>query len=154
MFFFFCILLAFFFYFVGFLLYSSNGKKRQNTDKTNRCFSRSRLALSNTQTASLKNYKTWPHCCILTFGPGKHAIPNWCTGRKWHIPIASNRKRSRGRIWLMKWDKVKKSYGTLIDWCTGREWPVNCMTVISAWWRSNMPFQRLSGRLSWHWTII
>ena len=44
----------------------------------------------------------------------------------------------------MKWDKVKAN-DTLIDW---REWPLNCMTVISAWWRSNMPFQRLSGRLS------
>ena len=31
---------------------------------------------------------TWP----------KNAIPRWCTGRKWHIPMASNRKRSRGRI--------------------------------------------------------
>ena len=31
-----------------------------------------------------------------------------------------------------------KSHGTV----TGREWPVNCMTVISARWRSNMPFQR------------
>ena len=29
-----------------------------------------------------------------------------------------------------------KSHGTVIDWCTGREWPVNCMTVISAWWQS------------------
>ena len=47
------------------------------------------------------------------------------------------------------WDKVK-SHGTLIDWCTGREWPLNCMTVISAWWRSNMPFQRLSGRLNYY----
>ena len=44
----------------------------------------------------------------------------------------------------------KKSHDALIDWCTGREWPLNCMTVISAWWQSNMPFQRLSGR----WTII
>ena len=35
-----------------------------------------------------------------------------------------------------------KSHGTVTDWCTGREWHVNCMTVISAWWRSNMPFQR------------
>ena len=37
-------------------------------------------------------------------------------------------------------------YGTglksVTNWCTGREWPVNCMTAISAWWRSNMPFQR------------
>ena len=31
-----------------------------------------------------------------------------------------------------------KAHDTLIDWCTGREWPVNCMTVISAWWRLNM----------------
>ena len=30
--------------------------------------------------------------------PPKNAIPRWCTGRKWHIPMASNRKRSRGRI--------------------------------------------------------
>ena len=40
-----------------------------------------------------------------------------------------------------------KSHGTVTNWCTGREWPVNCMTVISAWWRSNMPFQR---RRKWH----
>ena len=35
-----------------------------------------------------------------------------------------------------------KSHGTVTNWCTGREWPMNCMTVISARWRSNMPFQR------------
>ena len=35
-----------------------------------------------------------------------------------------------------------KSHGTVTDWCTSRKWPVNCMTVISAWWQSNMPFQR------------
>ena len=33
-------------------------------------------------------------------------------------------------------------HGTVTNRCTGREWPVNCMTVISARWRSNMPFQR------------
>ena len=92
-------------------------------------------------------------CYILTFGPAKHSIPKWCTRRKWHIPMASNRKKSRRRIWLTKWDKVK-AHDTLIDWCTGREWPLNCMTVISAWWRSNMSFQRLNGRLSGRWTII
>ena len=43
-----------------------------------------------------------------------------------------------------------KSHGTDTDWCTGREWPVNCMAVISAWWRSNVPFQRLSGRLNYY----
>ena len=35
-----------------------------------------------------------------------------------------------------------KSLGTVTNWCTGREWPVNCKTVISTRWRSNMPFQR------------
>ena len=53
----------------------------------------------------------------------------------------------RTRAWLTIWDKVK-SRGTVIDWCTGREWPVNCMTVISARWQSNMPFQR-----QWKWHI-
>ena len=61
----------------------------------------------------------------------------------------SYEKKSRRRAWLKKWDKVK-SHGTLIDWCTGREWHVNCMTVISVWWRSNIPFQRLSGRLNYY----
>ena len=61
----------------------------------------------------------------------------------------SYEKKSRRRAWLTIWDKVK-SHVTLIDWCTGREWPVNCMTVISAWWRSNMPFWRLSGRLNYY----
>ena len=63
------------------------------------------------------------------------------------IPMTSNRKKLRRRIWLTKWDKVK-AHDTLIDWCTGREWLLNCMTVIPAWWRSNVPFQRLSRRLS------
>ena len=61
----------------------------------------------------------------------------------------SYEKKSRRRAWLTIWDKVK-SHGTLIDWCTRREWPVNCMTVISAWWRSNIPFERLSGRLNYY----
>ena len=63
--------------------------------------------------------------------------------------MASNRKKSRRQIWLTKWDKVK-AHDTLIDWCTRSEWPLNCMTVIFAWWRSNMPFQRLSGRLNYY----
>ena len=54
----------------------------------------------------------------------------------------SYEKKSHRRALLTIWDKVK-SHGTLIDWCTGREWPANCMTVIFACWRSNMPFQRL-----------
>ena len=60
-----------------------------------------------------------------------------------------------GGNWLMKWDEVKKkSHDTLIDWRTGREWPLNCMTVISAWWRLNIRFQRWRGWSSWRWTII
>ena len=77
----------------------------------------------------------WYQCCILAFDPAKNAIPRWCTGRKWHILMS-----------VIAWAEI----GTLIDWRTGREWSVNCMTVISAWWRSNMRFQRSSGR----WTII
>ena len=52
----------------------------------------------------------------------------------------------RRRAWLTIWDKVKSS-GTVTDWCTGREWPVNCMTVISVRWQSNMPFER---QRKWH----
>ena len=58
-------------------------------------------------------------------------------------------EKSRRWTWQQNGTR-KKSHDALIDWCTGREWPLNCMTVISAWWRSNMPFQTLSG----HWTII
>ena len=54
-----------------------------------------------------------------------------------------------GELGWQYWTGLK-SHGTVTDWCTGREWPVNCMTVISAWWRSNMPFQRLSGRLNYY----
>ena len=59
-------------------------------------------------------------------------------------------KKSRRRALVTIWDKVK-SHATVIDWCAGREWPVNCMTVISAWWQSNVPFLRC-----WvgDWTII
>ena len=46
-----------------------------------------------------------------------------------------------------------KSHGTVTDWCTGREWLVNCMTVISAWWRSKMPFQRQWKRIFW-WPVM
>ena len=61
----------------------------------------------------------------------------------------SYEKKSRRWAWRTIWDKVK-SHGILIVWCTGREWPVNGMTVIFAWWRSNMPFQKLSGRLNYY----
>ena len=66
----------------------------------------------------------WP------FDPAKNAIPRWCTGRRWHILMAVMRGNRVGRNWLMKWDELKNSHGTLIDWCTRREWPLNCMTVI------------------------
>ena len=39
-------------------------------------------------------------CCILTFDPAKNAIPKWCTGRNWHIPMAvMRRNRVGGRGW-------------------------------------------------------
>ena len=85
--------------------------------------------------------------------PGQKCHSEWCTGRKWHILMADMRGNRVGGNWLMKWDEVKNSHGTLIDWRSGREWPVNCMTVISTWWRSNMRFQRSSGRSSGRWTI-
>ena len=81
-------------------------------------------------------------CYALTCWPGQKCHSRWCTGRKWHILVAIMRGNRVGRNWLMKWDEVKKTHYTLIDWRTGREWPLNCMTVISAWWRSHRPFQR------------
>ena len=83
----------------------------------------------------------------------KNAISKWCTGRKWHIPMASNRKRSRGQI---KAYNMGQGEGPTVplQWCTGREWPVNCMTVISARWRLNIRFQISSGRSCGRWIII
>ena len=40
-------------------------------------------------------HRNFSCCCILTFDPGKYAIPKWCTGRKWNFPMASHRKKSR-----------------------------------------------------------
>ena len=50
----------------------------------------------------------------------KNAIPRWYTGRKWHIPMASNRKRSRGRD---KAYDMGQGEGPIVplQWCTGRE---------------------------------
>ena len=50
----------------------------------------------------------------------KNAIPRWYTGRKWHIPMASIRKRSRGRI---KAYDMGQGEGLIVplQWCTGRE---------------------------------
>ena len=95
-------------------------------------------------------------CAYVIFWPStrpKNAIPRWCTGRKWHIQMASNRKRSRGRIKAYNMGQGEGSTVPL-QWCTGREWPVNCMTVISAWWRLNIRFQRSSGRSCGRWIII
>ena len=60
---------------------------------------------------------------IVIFWPSprpKNAIPRWYTGRKWHIPMASNRKRSRGRI---KVYDMGQGEGPIVplQWCTGRE---------------------------------
>ena len=98
----------------------------------------------------------WARLVVLCFDPStrpKNAIPRWCTGRKWHIPMASNRKRSRGRI---KAYNMGQGEGPTVSlqWCTRREWPVNCMTVISAWWRLNIRFQRSSERSCGRWIII
>ena len=93
----------------------------------------------------LKTFLRFMSWTSVVFWPStrpKNAIPRWCTGRKWHILMAVMRGNPVGGNWLMKCDEVKNSHGTLIDWCTGREWPVNCLTVISAWWRSNMRFQK------------
>ena len=60
---------------------------------------------------------------IVIFWPStqpKNTIPRWYTGRKWHIPMASNRKRSRGRI---KAYDMGQGEGLIVplQWCTGRE---------------------------------
>ena len=62
----------------------------------------------------------WP---VVIFWPSpqpKNAIPRWYTGRKWHIPMASNRKRSRGRI---KAYDMGQGEGPIVplQWCTGGE---------------------------------
>ena len=51
----------------------------------------------------------------------KNVIPRWYTGRKWHIPMASNRKRSRGRIkaYDMGQGPIEGPIVPL-QWCTGR----------------------------------
>ena len=63
------------------------------------------------------------HALLLYFDPSpwpKNTIPRWYTGRKWHIPMASNRKRSRGRI---KAYDMGQGEGLIVPLqsCTGRE---------------------------------
>ena len=87
----------------------------------------------------------WP------FDPAKNAIQG-------DAPEGSDtfyERKSRGRKFADKMGRgKKKSHNTLIDWRTGREWPLNCMIVISAWWRLNIRFQRSRGRSRGRWTII
>ena len=71
----------------------------------------------------LGDVDTWIQLYLLYFDlrPGpKNAIPRWYTGRKWHIPMASNRKRSRGRI---KAYDMGLGEGPIVslEWCIGRE---------------------------------
>ena len=85
-------------------------------------------------------------CCILAFDPAKNAIQS-------DAPEGSD--TFQWQLWeeiaqVSSTDNLGQGEGPTSEWCTGREWPVNCMTVISARWRSHMPFQRSSGR----WTII
>ena len=86
-------------------------------------------------------------CNILTFDPAE--IPFKVMHRKEVTHSnGSYERKSRGRKLVNKMGPAKKSHDTLIDWRTGIEWSLNCMTVISAWWRLNMRFQRSSGRSS------
>ena len=69
---------------------------------------------------------TWYYCCILTTNPAKHAIPKT-------VEVAYS--IGVGELgW--QYGTGLKSHGTVTNWCTERGWPVNCMTVISAWWWS------------------
>ena len=47
------------------------------------------------------------------FWPGQKCHSRWCTGRKWHILMAVMRGNRVGGNWLMKWDELKNSHGTL-----------------------------------------
>ena len=90
------------------------------------------------------------YCYILAFDPAKNDIQS-------DAPEGSD--TFQWQLWeeiaqVSSADNMGQGEGSTSEWCTGREWPVNCMTVISTWERSNMPFQRLSGRSSGRWTII
>ena len=49
------------------------------------------------------------YCYVLTFWPGQNCPSRWCTGRKWHIPMAVMRGNRVGGNCLMKWDELKKN---------------------------------------------
>ena len=60
------------------------------------------------------NFKNKDWCVTVIFWPStrpKSVIPRWCTGRKWHIPMVSNRKRSRG--WI-KADNIGQGEGPTV----------------------------------------
>ena len=82
-------------------------------------------------------------CSILTSDPAKHAIP------KMALVAYSIGMGELG--W--QYGTGLKSHGTVTNWCTGREWPVDCMTVISTRWWSNMPFQRRWKCIFW-WPVM
>ena len=87
-------------------------------------------------------WRNW-FCCILTSDPAKHAIPKTAEVA-YSIGV--------GELgW--QYGTGLKSHGTVANWCTGREWAMNCMTVISARWRSNMPFQRRRKRI-FRWPVM
>ena len=85
-------------------------------------------------------------CYILTFWPGQKCHSKVMHRKEVTHSNGSYERKLRGRKLADKMGQAKKSHDTLIDWRTGREWPLNCMTVISAWWRLNIQFQRSSGR--------
>ena len=101
----------------------------------------------------LRPQTTWLVVLYIDFRPGQTCHSKVMHRKEVTHSDGSDERKSRRWAWLKKWDKVK-SHGTLIDWYTGREWPLNCMTVISAWWRSKMPFQRLSGRVNYYITRL
>ena len=96
---------------------------------------------------AMKRYSTFPKAPALLM-----LYSGLLPGQKCHSKVmhrkevthsnGSYERKSRGR-------KLADEMGR-----TGRERPLNCMKVISAWWRSNMWFQRSSGRSSGRWTII
>ena len=61
---------------------------------------------------------------------------------QWPV-IERNRAGQLGWQYGTSW----RSHRAATKWCTERKWLVNCMTVISARWRSHIPFQRWR---KWH----
>ena len=86
--------------------------------------------------------REWPVNCMTVISTRWRSHIPFQRWRKWHIPMASNRAKSRRLAWLT-W----RSHRAATKGCTEREWPVNCMSVISARRRSHMPFQRWR---KWH----